>query len=325
VRPTALYDARVDETPPMPEPPEQLEGHLVLRTAAGMKASISSRLPWADDADQYRAWLATWHAALGLHDVWRYRGQDRDPIDRWDDALYGPERRAEIQQAMDGLHSQMRSELERLLAGDPSLDPSVRERWVSIRENEGRALAREGLTGESEVTWLRSQIARWSAPLPMPTLTPEQVAAIPDLRASRLLFEHLGPDPNMYWQLEYVSECVIQDLSLARTILAACDRPEEREVVHAARAGGEARGAFLGYDVGEWGGHHMSALCDTVILPRYHPTPDEALETLRAFVSQLNEHLLFRERARAEAFCAWYVAQGWAEVGRFEVISVATP
>jgi|GEM_PF-6821053 len=155
----------------------------------------------------------------------------------------------------------------------------------------------------------------------MRRLLPEQLQCLtlplpdglPDARASRLLTARLGPDPRMYWSDLVYDEALMPDASMAAEILAACDAPADREVVRVRRTSGVRTPATLGWDVGQWGGSHMSLLRDCFVLPSWHPPPDDALPDLRAHRAGLNDNLLFDRIDDAQAFLGWYLPHDWAE------------
>lgn len=167
-----------------------------------------------------------------------------------------------------------------------------------------------------------------------PCALPEQVGDLWS-RAAHLMTARLGDDPNLTWDVRFVSPAVIPDLALAQEVLAATDAPTCREIIHLTRlesARGEVDGDLcsgsptaqtLGFDVGTWGGP-FSLISDTMLYPRWHPAPEEALPTLRTHARRLNQHTLFPDAAAAMAFRAWYCAQEWAErVDRDEEYSIA--
>jgi hypothetical protein len=166
---------------------------------------------------------------------------------------------------------------------------------------------------------------------------PEAVPASIDAlwtRAEHLMTERLGEDPTRYWPVPFVNAAVIADLAIAREVLAATEDASEREIIHLTRivegAGAEQEEAptrgVLGFDVGYWGGP-FSLLSDTMLYPRWHPSPEEAVPALRKIAATLNEHMLFPTAAAAMAFRQWYRGQTWAEFeepeGEFCVACVA--
>ena len=85
----------------------------------------------------------------------------------------------------------------------------------------------------------------------------------------------------------------------------------------------------LGYDIGYWAGDHFSLICDSAVLPTWHPPQPEAFQSLVDALRALNTHFLFSTHEEAEAFRSYYCSQAWAETesesGEFCVIEVAGP
>ncbi len=147
----------------------------------------------------------------------------------------------------------------------------------------------------------------------MPDLVLQLPDNLPDARASRLLTTRLGPDPALWWSDLVYDGDLMPDESMAAEILAACDAPADRELVRVRRTSGVRTPATLGWDVGQWGGSHMSLLRDCFVLPCLHPPPDAALPELRAHRARLNDNLLFDRIDDAQAFLDWYLPHDWAE------------
>jgi hypothetical protein len=109
-------------------------------------------------------------------------------------------------------------------------------------------------------------------------------------------------------------------------VLVETDDPSTWEIVHVARGTTDPVAQTLGFDLGYWDGNHFSALCDVLVMPRWHPAPPEDFDGLRRHASRLNGHTLFVTAADASAFRDWYVTRPWAEEeyfpGEFQVIRV---
>jgi hypothetical protein len=83
---------------------------------------------------------------------------------------------------------------------------------------------------------------------------------------------------------------------------------------------------ILGFDVGYWDGDHFSLIADTIVIPRWHPAPEEDFIELSTKLKSLNENLLFNTYQEAEKFKKYYKTKSWAETedieGEFCVIQV---
>jgi hypothetical protein len=275
-----------------PEP--QLEGYLVVLRpdahAVFLHEHVAAHMP---DPPAYRAWVAALRHALGGLEPARYAGVCRQPIDRWLAPLT-EEHLAEIR----------RKEKEN------AADPEAWARMIRASLTEEELLAAgEQVLLPPKPGWLEEVMRAPGSP-------------DPDEPAKRLMYERLGPDPGLRWQVDYVNSCLVPDLAFARELLALTGRPEDREVVRVERATEVVTSSTLGFDVGQWGGTPFSVHLDTMLAPQWHPAPEEEVPALSAFARQLNKHLLFPTAAEAQAFHDWYVAHDWAEIGTFPVIRV---
>jgi hypothetical protein len=84
---------------------------------------------------------------------------------------------------------------------------------------------------------------------------------------------------------------------------------------------------FLGFDVGYYGGDCFSALCDSIIMPQWHPIPSDCISTLLPHIRKLNHNLLYQNYKDALDYCNFYLKQEWSEKSMYEnqfcVISVS--
>ena len=84
----------------------------------------------------------------------------------------------------------------------------------------------------------------------------------------------------------------------------------------------------IGYDIGYWGGDFFSIICDSMIMPMWHPPSWDDLPSLAQQAASLNSHCLFPSYAKALAFRSWYCSCSWAEQetkqAPFDIIRVDT-
>ena len=140
----------------------------------------------------------------------------------------------------------------------------------------------------------------------------------PDWVAKVRMREGVRPasDDPAYWR--DLDPDLIDDLTFARDVLAQTDRPSEREIVAVDREATVAGPATLGFDVGAWGGDHLSLVRAVLLVPGAHGPPRAEFEALLPHARRLNEHQLFATRADAAAFRAWVLARPWAERERVD-------
>jgi hypothetical protein len=86
-------------------------------------------------------------------------------------------------------------------------------------------------------------------------------------------------------------------------------------------------GDLLGYDVGYFGGDCFSVICDSFVMPRWHPPVLEEIEVLAKQMKRLNQNLLFPDEGSAQEFYEYYIKQEWAEKpvypGQIHIIGVS--
>jgi hypothetical protein len=86
---------------------------------------------------------------------------------------------------------------------------------------------------------------------------------------------------------------LIQELNVAQELQRLVDTPEDFEIIEVARSTFGTKFDFLGFDIGYWGSDHFSLICDSVVMPRWHPPEPELFEELGKHLYCLNNHLLF--------------------------------
>jgi hypothetical protein len=139
-------------------------------------------------------------------------------------------------------------------------------------------------------------------------------------------FRQIIGDPNYD---PAVSEECLPSLDDAVKVHALLDRPEDYELVLLERDLSGPGSSVLGYDVGYWASHHFSLICDTLVMPLWHPPQPEDFGELAELARRLNAHLLFPAAYAAAAFREWYVGKAGAETesepGQFCVMRVSSP
>ena len=143
-------------------------------------------------------------------------------------------------------------------------------------------------------------------------------------KARQLFFEILGED-----SLDDFVDSLIPAYADAEKVYSLVDRKDEFEIVQLSRESFVADGMLLGYDIGYWGGDHFSLICDTVVMPTWHPVPEEHWPELATCLRHLNENLLFSTEKEAIVFRNWYRSNDWAEIegnaGEFCTIQLCLP
>ncbi|MFN8456724.1 MAG: hypothetical protein U0401_18995 [Anaerolineae bacterium] len=128
---------------------------------------------------------------------------------------------------------------------------------------------------------------------------------------------------------EDYDEDLLPNLRGAKEVYSLLDDPEGYEIVVMAREPLEANIESLGFDIGYWGGDHFSLICDSIVMPTWHPPDPSDFGELAEKLQGLNEHVLFETRAEAEAFRSYYMTKVWAETetvaGEFQIIQLGLP
>ncbi len=128
---------------------------------------------------------------------------------------------------------------------------------------------------------------------------------------------------------EDYDEDMLPNLTVAQEVYLLLDDPDEYEIVIMSREplGTDIRS--LGFDIGYWGGDHFSLICDSVIMPVWHPPDPTDFNELADKLKGVNEHVLFQTCAEAEKFRSYYMTKRWAESetvpGEFCIIQIGLP
>lgn len=129
--------------------------------------------------------------------------------------------------------------------------------------------------------------------------------------------------------VEDYDEDILPNLTVAQEVYTLLDNSDEYEIVVVAREPLEANIKSLGFDIGYWGGDHFSLICDSIIMPVWHPPDPADFNELGEKLQGLNEHVLFQTWAEAEKFRSYYVTKPWAEMetapGQFCIIQIGLP
>lgn len=106
---------------------------------------------------------------------------------------------------------------------------------------------------------------------------------------------------------------LLSSLEQAQEVFELLDSPQEHEIIYLRRNKFDQTDRTLGYDIGYWGGDHYSLICDTVVMPTWHPPEPEDWGELAEKFKILNSNLLFSSPTEAEKFKAYYKTKEWAE------------
>jgi hypothetical protein len=153
-----------------------------------------------------------------------------------------------------------------------------------------------------------------------------------NLRARRRFLEINGEDRGEWdyyvdgWDF---NQALIADFDTARELHTTLDSPDSYEIVELCRDQYGTDYEFLGFDVGYWGSDKFSLICDTVVMPRWHPPMEEDFYQLSGRLRSLNQNVLFPTVEEAEIFRDYYRSCEWAEVedtfGKFCIVQIAVP
>ncbi len=165
---------------------------------------------------------------------------------------------------------------------------------------------------------------------PYPTLDPNKLQHLepPELigvnAEARAKFLEIVGDPA--YSQEH-NEDSLPTLAAAREVYSKLERPEDYEIVLVERTPGRSK-PDLGYDIGYWAGDHFSLICDTLVMPVWHPPQPEDFSALAELARNLNPHMLFPTAGEASAFRDFYLSRSWAETedrpGEFCVVSLSS-
>lgn len=122
---------------------------------------------------------------------------------------------------------------------------------------------------------------------------------------------------------------LLSSLNGAKEVFRCLNAPDEYEVVEVSREPCSTDFQFLGFDIGYWGGDHFSIICDSVVMPRWHPPNPDDLPELAERLRNLNQQILFPTIEEAVQFMEYYMSRPWAEresfPGEFCIIKIAVP
>jgi hypothetical protein len=90
-----------------------------------------------------------------------------------------------------------------------------------------------------------------------------------------------------------LDEDLVESLEEAQKIRLLLENPDEFGIVFLSRIPFDFGLQTLGYDIGYWGGDHYSIICDTAIMPRWHPPSPNGFNEISEMLRPLNEHVLF--------------------------------
>ncbi|MHC4111229.1 MAG: hypothetical protein ACYSUY_09140 [Planctomycetota bacterium] len=152
-------------------------------------------------------------------------------------------------------------------------------------------------------------------------------------RSARKIFLKINGEDREEWDYykngwDY-NKSLIKDLDTAKELYGVLNNPEEYEVIEISREIYGSDYDFLGFDVGYWRSGEFSMICDSVLMPRWHPPDPNDLPELAERVRYLNQHVLFSTTEEAEKFREFCNSKPWAETenqaGEFEIIQIAEP
>lgn len=113
---------------------------------------------------------------------------------------------------------------------------------------------------------------------------------------------------------EVFNDTVFIHLGTAKKILSQVENKDDYEIIKISSPEAVLNfDGFLGYDVGYFGGDGFSAICDSFIMPRWHPLAISQIDEFLSNIKSLNDNLLFPNEKLAQEFCDYYLRQDWAE------------
>jgi hypothetical protein len=149
----------------------------------------------------------------------------------------------------------------------------------------------------------RYPVERYAGNLPGPN-------ELAELRIHELYGDYF--DSRSDWQAGFDGD-LLPTLDIAREILELTDTPSDHEIIRVARDDMVPGSKTLGFDIGYWGSDHSSIIADAMIMPLWHPCPEDELGALASWGSRLNDHMLFPTAADAVGYRNWYRTRSWAE------------
>lgn len=152
-------------------------------------------------------------------------------------------------------------------------------------------------------------------------------------RSARKIFLKINGEDREEWDY-YINgwdynKSLIIDLDTAKKLYGALDNPEDYEIIEISREIYGSDYDVLGFDIGYWRSGEFSLICDSVLMPRWHPPNLSDLPELAERMICLHQHVLFSTTEEAEEFREYYNSKPWAETeeqaGEFEIIQIAEP
>jgi len=121
-------------------------------------------------------------------------------------------------------------------------------------------------------------------------------------------------------------EGLLPGLDQAVMVFKSLETPEDYEIVEVSLEPFSREFELLGYDIGYWGGDHFSVICDSVVMPRWHPHSPDGIAELVSRLSKINQHILLDTVEDAKEFLEFYMFTNWGEkevyAGQFCIICV---
>jgi hypothetical protein len=161
---------------------------------------------------------------------------------------------------------------------------------------------------------------------PLAPWSPEDKDEVNELSARKQMYEFIAQSGDE-WNVP--EESIIATLDQAQEIRGSLVAPDEYEIVQISLENFEQQFEPLGFDIGFWGGDFFSLICDSVIMPRWHPPDPADFAALGLKLKNLNGNILFNTYGEATEFKKYYQSKNWAETemyeGEFCIIHLALP
>ena len=162
---------------------------------------------------------------------------------------------------------------------------------------------------------------------------PESRSDLENEVAAKKCFLELNGEDREEWDFDenkqYWNPELISTLNQAKEIYSCLIAQKDYEIIEASSEPYSNDFVPIGFDVGYWGGNHFSIICDTVIMPRWHPPIPDDLAELAKQLEKINQYVLFQTVADAAEFRRWYMSKKWAEkemdTGEFCIIQLSIP
>jgi hypothetical protein len=152
-------------------------------------------------------------------------------------------------------------------------------------------------------------------------------------QSARKIFLKVNGEDREEWD-DYINgwdynKSLILDLITAKKLYEDLDNPEDYEIIEISREIYGSDYDSLGFDIGYWGSGEFSLICDSVLMPRWHPPDLSDLSELSERLRCLNQHVLFSTTEEAEEFRQYYRYKQWGETEdqavKFDIIQIAVP